>query len=320
MKYIDSLGVSVIVPCYNESGYVARAIRSVLDQEYTQVEIIIVDDGSTDSTRAIVLGFGNLVRYIYQNKSGVSIARNQGVKEASHPLIFFLDADDQLLPHALSTMVRTMARHGDSCVLVGSSSYYRNGPSEEESKSHIEPITEAIISGSDLILKNRMPCANLVNRQAFLKAGGFDPKMTHSEDRDLSIRMAAQGTLCRISSELLIIENRVGSAHRNTLKMKQGMKEVLKKSRSSQIIPDISYFEWRQAHAVLHYQVSTMHSEQRESKMALFELIMSGLYCPFLQRSRLPEFPRFFRLRRSAVLIKRLLNSLYSDEKYCINI
>ncbi|MDA7672964.1 glycosyltransferase family 2 protein [Verrucomicrobiales bacterium] len=313
MQYIDRLGVSVIIPCYNESGYVSRAIRSVLDQDYALVEIIVIDDGSTDTTRAIVENFGNVVRYIYQSKSGVSIARNQGVNLASHPLVFFLDADDWLLPHALSTMVSTMAKHGGSCVLVGSSSFYGNRPPEKKCKNYIEPIFEDFITGSDLILKNRMPCANLVNRKAFLKAGGFDPEMTHSEDRDLWIRMAAQGTLCRISSELLVIEIREGSASRNTKKMKQGMKEVLKKSRSSQVIPNISYFEWRQAHAVLHYQVSTMHSEQRNSKMALFELILSGLHCPFIQRSRLPKFSRFFRLRRGAVLIKRLLNNLYSD-------
>ena len=93
--------ISVIVPCYNHGQYLEEAINSILNQSYPSVEIIVVDDGSTDNTKIIAEKF-KLVKYIYQPNQGLSAARNKGINNSSGAYLVFLDADDWLLPNALS--------------------------------------------------------------------------------------------------------------------------------------------------------------------------------------------------------------------------
>src|SRR5215218_4319670 len=92
--------ISVIIPCYNHGAYLSTAIKSVLAQTYPNIEIIVVDDGSTDNTKAVAWGFEK-VRHIYQRNAGLSAARNTGIRNAKGTYILFSDADDWLLPDAL---------------------------------------------------------------------------------------------------------------------------------------------------------------------------------------------------------------------------
>ena len=85
--------ISVVVPVYNGERYIAEAIDSVLAQEYKNIEIIAVNDGSTDGTEKILRSYAN-VRYLHQSRKGVSAARNKGIKCSSGEFIAFLDADD----------------------------------------------------------------------------------------------------------------------------------------------------------------------------------------------------------------------------------
>ena len=87
--------VSVIIPTYNRSHCLGDAIDSVLAQTHKNLEIIVVDDGSTDGTKDIVRSYGWPVKYIYQTNQGVSAARNRGIKEARSEWIAFLDSDDE---------------------------------------------------------------------------------------------------------------------------------------------------------------------------------------------------------------------------------
>ena len=94
--------VSVIIPTFNAAVLLGEAIASVLAQTYREFEIIVVDDGSTDTTAAVVTSFASRqIRYIYQANQGVGAARNTGVKAASGALLVFLDHDDLLLPDCL---------------------------------------------------------------------------------------------------------------------------------------------------------------------------------------------------------------------------
>jgi len=96
---LTKMEVSVIIPTYNRKRFVKRAVASVLYQEEGGYEVIVVDDGSTDSTREALSIFGNRIRYVLcpANK-GVSFARNIGIKLSRYPLIAFLDSDDYWLP------------------------------------------------------------------------------------------------------------------------------------------------------------------------------------------------------------------------------
>ncbi len=96
--------VSVIIPTFNRAGLIAESIQSVLDQDIPNcdIEIIVVDDGSTDNTREVVLGFGSKIKYICQQNAGAGAARNRGIEEAQNEWLAFLDSDDIWLPFKLS--------------------------------------------------------------------------------------------------------------------------------------------------------------------------------------------------------------------------
>jgi glycosyltransferase involved in cell wall biosynthesis len=92
--------VSVIIPTYNRGGMIRDAIASVLNQDFKDFELIVIDDGSTDDTPAILETFGRAIRIVRQANRGVSAARNQGIALASGKLLTFLDSDDLWLPQS----------------------------------------------------------------------------------------------------------------------------------------------------------------------------------------------------------------------------
>lgn len=110
--------VSVIIPCYNQSHFLKQAIESVIGQTYTNYEIILVDDGSTDNTKEIALQYPQ-VKYIYQKNKGLSAARNTGIKNSNGEYLVFLDSDDWLYPQALYTNVGYLQTNPDVAFVSG---------------------------------------------------------------------------------------------------------------------------------------------------------------------------------------------------------
>ncbi len=113
MSSIPTL-VSVIIPVYNSAPFIETTIRSCLNQYEASLEIIVVDDGSTDASAAIVQGLASLdprVRYIYQENAGSCAARNRGLAEAKGEYVFFLDGDDVIDLHAINTLLEYIGEH-----------------------------------------------------------------------------------------------------------------------------------------------------------------------------------------------------------------
>ncbi|MBI4573499.1 MAG: glycosyltransferase family 2 protein, partial [candidate division NC10 bacterium] len=102
--------VSVILPVYNGERFLAAAIASILAQDYQPIEVIVVDDGSTDGTAAIARSFQG-VRYLYQPNQGPAFARNAGIAVARGAFIAFLDADDLMVPTRLSVQAGYLLAH-----------------------------------------------------------------------------------------------------------------------------------------------------------------------------------------------------------------
>ena len=100
--------VSVIIPTHNRASLVCDAVKSVLAQTYNNIEIIVVDDGSTDDTRSVVTALSGNIKYILQEKQGPGVARNRGIDEASGDWIAFLDSDDLWLPDKLSLQFKVL--------------------------------------------------------------------------------------------------------------------------------------------------------------------------------------------------------------------
>lgn len=182
--------VSVVIPAYNRADTIARALESVLAQDYARLEVIVVDDGSTDATQAVVAGFADpRIRLVAQANAGVSAARNRGIAEARGALVAFLDSDDEWLPGKVSAQVALFQRASPRLGLVytGFASVAADGTATEHPARHRGWIYR------DLLARNVVTgCGStaMFRRAALELAGGFDPALPANEDYDLVLRVA----------------------------------------------------------------------------------------------------------------------------------
>lgn len=110
--------VSIVIPCYNQGCFLSEAIDSALGQTFAAVEVIVVNDGSTDATAAVAKRYGS-VRYLERPQLGAAAARTAGLAASRGQFIIFLDADDRLLPHAVATAVDSLHSHPDWAFVTG---------------------------------------------------------------------------------------------------------------------------------------------------------------------------------------------------------
>jgi glycosyltransferase involved in cell wall biosynthesis len=122
----DKALVSIIIPTYNYGRFLRKALESCFAQTYQPLEIILIDDGSTDNTREILEGYKNRVVYVYQENSGVSVARNRGLEIAAGEFITFLDADDYMPEDAIQTRVDAFSEY-DGIGAVATESHSKKG-------------------------------------------------------------------------------------------------------------------------------------------------------------------------------------------------
>jgi GT2 family glycosyltransferase len=189
--------VSVVIPVFNAGLHIGQAVESVLHQTLKDVEIIVVDDGSTVDMRAILLPYGDRIRFISQPNAGVSAARNRGIEVARGELIAFLDADDTfLLPTKLEEQVACFDSRPDACIVH---SGWRVIDEDGRTVVEKEPWKHAPLLDlrSWLLWQPALPSAMMFRRDALMDAGGFDARLSQLEDVDLMLRLALEGhTTC----------------------------------------------------------------------------------------------------------------------------
>jgi len=184
--------VSVIIPAYNSAKYLSDAIASVLEQTYTDYEIIVINDGSTDNTNEIVAPYLDQIRYFKQSNQGVSSTRNRGICLARGEFIAFLDADDMLMPFKLKQQLEIFSNQPQiGIVNSGFRIITEAGKevSDTERWHKIPQLTPEIW----LLHKPVLPSAMMFRRDWLIKVKGFDPRFFASEDVELVLRMVAQG-------------------------------------------------------------------------------------------------------------------------------
>jgi len=194
--------VSVIIPTYNRGRVIKEAIDSVLAQDYTEFELIVVDDGSTDHTSDVLDSYRNVIKVLSQKNRGVSAARNRGIAEASGKFIAFLDSDDLWLPHKLSTQVEFFNKTPDALICQTEEVWIRNGLRVNPKKRHKKPSGMIFKLSLELCLVS--PSAVMIKRSLFDRVGEFDETLPACEDYDLWLRISSRFPIYLIDTLLII--------------------------------------------------------------------------------------------------------------------
>jgi glycosyltransferase involved in cell wall biosynthesis len=189
------------MPAYNAADFISEAIESVIDQEYRNWELIVVDDGSTDSTSALIQSYGDSrIRYIYQHNQGVSSARNKALEVMGGDFFCFLDSDDCFPMGALQAQVDYMISHPE-CTLLGGQVRVMN-TNLTETLSTFQPTYFGNPLSEYVRLKNTCfySITGFVRHKPF-QHYNFNPKVTHGEDLLFYIHLAANSEVCFHSIE-----------------------------------------------------------------------------------------------------------------------
>jgi len=193
--------VSVIIPTYNRADLLPQAVESVLSQSYTDFELIVVDDGSTDSTQEVISEHRKL-KYLFQENLGVSAARNQGIRMARGRYICFLDSDDLWLNDKLKEQIRLMRDHPEIRVSYTDEIWMREGKRVNPGKRHRKY--------SGWILKRLLPLclispsSVMIERGVFAEVGLFDESLPVCEDYDLWLRIGSRMPIYLVEEPLIV--------------------------------------------------------------------------------------------------------------------
>ena len=194
--------VSVIIPIYNGAATIERALKSVFEQTFTDFEIVVIDDGSTDETPSVLAKFGDRIRMIRQANRGFPGARNAGVAASRGDLIALIDHDDQWLPRKLELTVATLDAD-PGAALVYTDLVVVNEAGEESRSSPIGSDTAHAPTMDEMLTRiwPIMPSTVVMRRAAFDRAGGFGENL--HEDLDFWLLMREQGNFIYIPDKLV---------------------------------------------------------------------------------------------------------------------
>ena len=218
---IRSTNVSVVVPAYNRAFCVCDAVGSVLDQSRTDVECIVVDDGSSDDTAHVVTSaFGNeaRVRVLAQEHAGVSAARNRGLADASGRYVTFLDSDDLMVPRRVEHQLDRLAQ-GDADAVIGRQELQLAGAASFPDWLQRRPDWWNEYYHLSILLEARH----------VREVGGFDEMLETGEDVDLVVRLVAGGLRVAVLDETVVTRRYFGD--NLTYRVEPGDRALLRAAR-----------------------------------------------------------------------------------------
>jgi glycosyltransferase involved in cell wall biosynthesis len=223
--------VSVIIPTYNRANLVQRAIKSVLNQTYKNIEIIVVDDGSEDNTEEVVRAFNDeRIKYIRNKENkGVAASRNIGLKFSKGEYITFLDSDDEFLPEKIEKQLKFLKQRGELDFVV-CESCKKNENDEIKTRRKMHSLLQV-----------------LIKKDAFEKIGNFDENFYFADDTDILVRMEHFLKYDKINEILVIIHKTPGS-----LSSKKDFSSLIKKINDKKLIVK-KYKNLLTASKIAHY-------------------------------------------------------------------
>ncbi len=213
--------VSVIIPAFNSESFITEAVESVMRQDYEHLEIIIVDDGSTDRTAEIVGRINAPIRLFRQSNKGPSAARNVGVQNALGDIIGFLDADDWWPDGKLRMQLSRMAEDPDLEIVLGRVKY----------TGELNDIEQNLrFESDDQTVMNVNLGSGLFRREVFARVGLFAEDLRHFEDHDWFMRAREVGVRITILPETTLFYRRHDASTTRTDGIGKNMLPILKRS------------------------------------------------------------------------------------------
>lgn len=216
--------VSVVMPCYNQGRYIEKAVESIINQTYTNWELIIIDDGSTDDSFQIIQEIqkkDDRICCFTQTNGGPSLARNNGEKKAKGKYICFFDSDDLLSPYYFEKGVKYMDEHTDCAVFY--SRIQRFGKLNDE-------LNIRYIDYRHLLGQSALFPTSLIRKVDFDRIGGFDESMKGYEDWEMFIRLLYHNEEVYQYPEIMFYyrwNNDVGSINLQAIKHGEAIREYI---------------------------------------------------------------------------------------------
>jgi glycosyltransferase involved in cell wall biosynthesis len=206
--------VSVVIPTYNRAALIGRTVANIFEQIYPNIEVIVVDDGSTDDTPTELRRFGDRIRVVTQANAGPAVARNRGAKVARGEIIAFQDSDDLWKPTKLARQVRLLTQFGTltPCCLCNTTMGVIDGKEWTSFDDSVIRVThdEGLWLNVAEVLATRFVLFNqsvAIRREIFEKVGGFREDLKYLEDYDLPLRLSLEGPWAIIREPLIIYGN-----------------------------------------------------------------------------------------------------------------
>jgi glycosyltransferase involved in cell wall biosynthesis len=271
--------ISVIIPTYNYGHFVREAIDSALAQSYPALEVIVIDDGSTDDTPQILAGYGDRIRAIRQDNQGVGTARNVGIAAARGEYIAFLDSDDIWKPEKLEREIALFdADPSLGMVHCGAESFDNTGKTLSVLMSGMEGWVASELLRLDREVITAPGSGTLVPKRVAEEIGGFDTRLQPSEDWDFCYRIAVHYRVGFVPAVLVRYRLHGRGIHLDIPGMENGMLMALEKAFLS---PDPAVQSLRKhAYGRIHRVLAGCYFQTGEQRLFLRHMLKSLRYDP----------------------------------------
>lgn len=296
--------VTVVIPTFNYGRFVAAAVESALAQTYRRLEIVVVDDGSTDDTRDRLAPYMDRIRYIHQNNQGLSAARNTGIRAAKGELIALLDSDDLWHPRKLEIQVAYLSAHPEVGLLATEDRRFvgdARPPLPEAAAVRARPVSQ-----HQLVIRSHFgACGVLARAECFRAAGLFDTDLRSAEDRDMWIRIAEHFPVVMLETPLWWWRLHPGSMSTLAGRMEENNLKLLRKVFATSLGLRGNWVLRLQAHSYAARRSARTYDAAGMHFRGLTRMVRSLLLWPF-------PFPggistrRLERLRMLGVMTLRL--------------
>ncbi len=273
--------VSVIIPCYNREDYIIETLQSVLNQTWLNIELIVVDDGCTDGSRALLESFGDcltILEHPGRVNRGQSASINLGLRQCKGAYVAILDSDDLFMPTKLEKQVRFLEQNPEIGLVYANALYIDAEGNElfpRYVKGHLPPVDPGQVL---LDCCFNVPSNSLVKKSLYEKVGFLDETLRAAQDHDLAIRLAEAAPVGYIDEILWCYRRHGGSisSTRAKLRWQNGFKILDAACRRYPYSAAVR----RKRQAVLHFRLGQCLVQEKNFLKAAYHLMLAGVLDP----------------------------------------